>query len=64
MYEDLVKRLNAYSAEHEKHGGITAEAADVIEELQKAVYFHKYNSEFWEDKYSSLADKIEAEGEE
>lgn len=35
MYEDLVKRLNAYSAEHQKHGGITAEAADVIEELIK-----------------------------
>ena len=27
--DELVKRLNAYSAEHEKHGGITAEAADV-----------------------------------
>lgn len=34
MYEDLVKRLNAYSAEHQKHGGITAEAADAIEELE------------------------------
>lgn len=36
MYEDLIKRLNAYSAEHQKHGGITAEAADAIEELYKA----------------------------
>lgn len=36
MYEELVKRLNAYSAEHEYHGGITAEAADAIEELLKA----------------------------
>ena len=35
MYEELVKRLNAYSAEHEYHGGITAEAADAIEELSK-----------------------------
>ena len=34
MYDELVKRLNAYSAEHENHGGITAEAADAIEELQ------------------------------
>ena len=25
MYDELVKRLNAYSAEHENHGGITAE---------------------------------------
>lgn len=33
MYENLVKRLNAYSAEHECHGGITAEAADAINEL-------------------------------
>lgn len=34
MHEDLVRRLNAYSAEHQKHGGITAEAADAIEELE------------------------------
>lgn len=31
------------------------QAADAIEELQKAVNFHKFNSEFWEDKYNSLA---------
>lgn len=36
---------------------LLSEAADAIEELQKAVYFHKYNSEFWEDKYNSLADE-------
>jgi len=29
-YTDLIKRLNEYSAEHEMHGGITAEAADVV----------------------------------
>lgn len=34
MKEDLIKRLNKYSAEHQRHGGITAEAADAIEELQ------------------------------
>ena len=33
------------------------QAANAIEELQKAVYFHKYNSEFWEDKYNSLVDE-------
>ncbi len=33
MYDDLIRRLNEYSAEHENHGGITAEAADAIEEL-------------------------------
>lgn len=32
-------------------------AADAIEELQKAVNFHKFNSGFWEDKYNSLADE-------
>ena len=37
--------------------GLMKQAADAIEELQRAVYFHKYNSEFWEDKYNSLADE-------
>ena len=63
MYEDLVKDLRELS--HEFHlddsddytEGKLSEAADAIEELQKAVYFHKYNSEFWEDKYNSLADE-------
>ena len=32
-YTELIDRLNKYSAEHEAHGGITAEAADAIEEL-------------------------------
>lgn len=41
MYEDLVKRLNEYSAKHEKHGGITAEAADAIEELEKRVQIYE-----------------------
>lgn len=36
-YTDLVKRLNEYSAEHEMHGGITAEAADAIEELCREI---------------------------
>lgn len=38
MYEDLVKRLNAYSAEHENQGGITAEAADAIEWLSMRLH--------------------------
>lgn len=33
MYDDLIYRLNRYSREHENHGGITSEAADVIQEL-------------------------------
>lgn len=36
-YADLIKRLNEYSAEHEMHGGITAEAADAIEELCREI---------------------------
>ena len=59
MNDELVKRLRDY-----EESGLSpispyeaGEAADAIEELQKAVYFHKYNSEFWEDKYNSLADE-------
>ena len=32
--KELVERLNAYSAQHQNHGGITAEAADRIEQLR------------------------------
>lgn len=32
-YKELIGRLNAYSAKHQRHGGITAEAADAIETL-------------------------------
>lgn len=32
--EKLIKRLNTYSAEHQQHGGITAEAADTLSTLQ------------------------------
>ena len=32
--EKLIERLNAYSAEHQRHGGITAEAADAISTLR------------------------------
>ena len=32
--EKLIERINAYSAEHQQHGGITAEAADAISTLQ------------------------------
>ena len=37
---------------------LLSEAADALEELQRAVNFHKFNSEFWEDKYNSLADEV------
>ena len=32
--EKLIERLNAYSAEHQQHGGITAEAVDAISTLK------------------------------
>ena len=37
--------------------GLMHRAADALEELQKDVNFHKFNSEFWEDKYNSLVDE-------
>ena len=32
--EKLIERLNTYSAEHQQHGGIAAEAADAISTIQ------------------------------
>lgn len=32
--KELVERLNAYSAQYQNHGGITAEAADRIKQLR------------------------------
>lgn len=57
--DELVKRLRE-AAEYvpcivDREDAI--KAADAIAELQKAVNFHKFNSEFWEDKYNSLADE-------
>lgn len=39
--KELVERLNAYSAQYQNHGGITAEAADRIEQLRAELYFEK-----------------------
>lgn len=60
MADELIEELRLES--QNMHYGkddcvLFTKAADTIEELQKAVYFHKYNSEFWEDKYNSLADE-------
>lgn len=33
-YNDLIKRLNEYSERNQMHGGISAEAADAIKQLQ------------------------------
>lgn len=59
-YDELIKRLRneAESPDNYPEDSILMrEATDAIEELQKAVNFHKSNSEFWEDKYNSLADE-------
>lgn len=40
----LVERLNAYSAQYQNHGGITAEAADRIEQLRAELYFEKIDN--------------------
>lgn len=42
MKEDLVARLNRYSAEKQFHGGITAEAADAIEELLSEIERYRH----------------------
>ena len=56
MYDELVKRLREAPNDW-PDADLHYEAADAIEERQKAVNFHKFNSEFWEDKYNSLADE-------
>lgn len=59
-YTELVKDLRSLAKHGTRYGMAVVsirEAADAIEELQKAVNFHKFNSEFWEDKYNSLADE-------
>lgn len=63
MYDELVKRLHRYTVNCVAYkldadfADAVQQAADAIDELQKAVYFHKFNSELWEDKYNSLADE-------
>lgn len=42
--KELVERLNAYSAQYQNHGGITAEAADRIEQLRAELYFEKIDN--------------------
>lgn len=42
MKKNLVDRLNRYSAERQFHGGITAEAADAIEELMSEIEKHRH----------------------
>ena len=42
--KELVERLNAYSAQYQNHGGITAEAADRNEQLRAEVTNEKIDN--------------------
>lgn len=66
MYEELVKRLNAYSAEHDYHSGITAEAADAIEELQKVAdaqldIIKQYQAYLTEQRWTPVTEQLPKE---
>lgn len=60
--EKLIERLNTYSAEHQQHGGITAEAADALSTLQVENEKLRTAADNWKKKYVDANDKwIEAE---
>lgn len=50
-YDDLIKRLNDYSATKQCHGGITAEAADAISELVKRCEVYEDAAAYWKGRY-------------
>ena len=58
MYENLVERLNKHSAEHEHHGGITAEAADAIEELSRRAEEWEVIAESWQKACKGLENRM------
>ena len=58
MYENLVKRQNAYSAEHEHHGGITAEAADAIEKLIEIIQNHDFLESLIEPDWIPVTERL------
>lgn len=55
--EELVGFVQEAERDRDEYRERLDKANDAIDELQKAVNFHKFNSEFWEDKYNSLADE-------
>lgn len=54
--ETIIDRLNEYSAQHQSHGGICAEAADYIKELKKRAEA----AERERDEVASLCGKLVA----
>ena len=64
--KELVERLNAYSAQYQNHGGITAEAADRIEQLCAELYFEKIDNTKLKGELATVAaerDRYKAERE-
>ena len=64
--KELVERLNAYSAQYQNHGGITAEAADRIEQLRAELYFEKIDNTKLKGELATVAaerDRYKAEHE-
>ena len=62
--KELVERLNAYSAQYQNHGGITAEAADRIEQLRAELYFEKIDNTKLKGELATVAaerDRYKAE---
>lgn len=62
--KELVERLNAYSAQYQNHGGITAEAADRIEQLCAELYFEKIDNTKLKGELATVAaerDRYKAE---
>ena len=62
--KELVERLNAYSAQYQNHGGITAEAADRIEQLCAELYFEKIDNTKFKGELATVAaerDRYKAE---
>lgn len=55
--KELVERLNAYSAQYQNHGGITAEAADRIEQLCAELYFEKIDNTKFKGELATVAAK-------
>jgi hypothetical protein len=64
--KEIVERLNAYSAQYQNHGGITAEAADRIEQLCAELYFEKIDNTKLKGELATVAaerDRYKAEHE-
>ena len=55
--KEIVERLNAYSAQYQNHGGITAEASDRIEQLCAELYFEKIDNTKLKGELATVAAK-------